>query len=201
MEVSYADFTFTHGGHQYEAITTANKSWIDAATDAASRQFSGVNGQLARIDDAAENTAIFNALLANISPVNFSNTVAPDGGGGAYVWIGASDRVNEGQWLWDGDGNGTGDQFWNGDKTGTAVGGLYNNWGAFANQNEPDDFFNNQDAAGISLNGWPLGNATQWNDVNQSNQLYYLVEFAVPEPSSLLLTGLGMSFLAIRRQR
>jgi hypothetical protein len=189
-----ADFQFVYGGHTYLAVTTP-RTWSRAAIDATFRDFAGATGALARIDDQAENDAIFAALSANIPSAEFANTDAPDGGGGAYVWIGATDRINEGDWLWDGDGDAVGDAFWSGDENGAAVGGLYNNWGRNPGQTEPDNFqhtLGDQDGAGISLNGWPLGSAGQWNDVNVINQLYYLVEFAaVPEPAAIVLLALG----------
>ena len=49
---------------------------------------------------------------------------------------------------------------------------LYNNWG-----NEPDNW-NQQDALGLSLNGWPLGVAGEWNDVDHTNTLYFVVEYS-----------------------
>lgn len=201
-EQASADFMFFHGGHSYLTVTTAD-TWADAATDAASREFAGVFGELARIDDQAENDAIFAALTANIPGGDFPNTVAPDGGGGAYVWIGATDRATEGDWLWDGDGDGTGDQFWDGDENGSSVGGLYQNWGTtlLGGQNEPDDFQSNQEGGGISLNGWPLGDAGEWNDVAETNALYYLVEFnAVPEPSTAIIALLTIAACLFSRR-
>ena len=46
-------------------------------------------------------------------------------------------------------------------------------------QNEPDDYQTQQDALAISLDGWPLGSAGQWNDVDQANVLYSIVEYNV----------------------
>lgn len=198
------DFEFIYGDHTYLAVTSSLQ-WAVAATDAASRQVAGAAGYLARIDGAGENAAVLAALLANIPPGQFANTDAVDGGGGAYVWIGATDRVAEGVWQWDGDGDNVGDQFWQGNQNGAAIGGLFENWGTQLDQNEPDNFVfggADQDAAGISLNGWPLGSAGQWNDVNAANSLYYLVEFnAIPEPgTSALLAFVMLGALSFRRR-
>ena len=103
--------------------------------------------------------------------IEVDNTVAPDGGGGSYVWLGGNDLAEEGTWIWDGDNDGNGTQFWQGAADGAPVGGLYNNWG-----NEPDDW-NGQDALGLSLNGWPLGVAGEWNDVDETNSLYFVIEY------------------------
>ena len=44
-------------------------------------------------------------------------------------------------------------------------------------QNEPDDYLNQQDALAISLDGWPLGSPGEWNDLDQSNLLFSIVEY------------------------
>ena len=169
-----ADFSFTHNGHAYDVITNA-KSWSAALADAKTRTIEGTPGYLARIDDSAENSAIFNQLRDNIPARDFGSTSSFDGGDAAYVWIGANDRRVEGSWIWEDNQA----QFWSGNFTGSPVGGLYNNWG-----NEPDNFDGQQNAAAIGLTEWPLGDgflgsAGQWNDVKDSNNLYYIVEFPV----------------------
>ncbi len=156
-------YSFIYNEKTYEIIKE-NKSWIDAASCAVER-----GGILAEINDAMEQTAIYNELNANAN-INTNNTVAPDGGGGSYVWLGGNDLQTEGNWVWDGNNDNNSVQFWMGDRTGNPVGGLYNNWG-----NEPDDFAG-QDALGLSLNGWPLGFPGHWNDVDHTNSLYFIVE-------------------------
>ena len=50
---------------------------------------------------------------------------------------------------------------------------MYNNWG-----DEPDDFGDSQDGAAMSVNGWPLGIAGEWNGVNDdANELFFFVEY------------------------
>ncbi|MDH3623753.1 MAG: C25 family cysteine peptidase [Myxococcales bacterium] len=71
----------------------------------------GTDWSLTRIDHAYEN--------------NFAR-----GLGAGNAWMGASDQVTEGQWVWP-----DGAQFWQGDDGGSAVGGLYNNWDT--NNEEP----------------------------------------------------------------
>jgi len=156
-------YSFVYNGKTYEVIKE-NKTWEDAVTCAIER-----SGILVEINDASEQNAIFTELSSNASII-VNNTVALDGGGASYVWIGGNDLSVEGDWIWDGDNNGTGPQFWLGNFNGSSVGGLYNNWG-----NEPDDF-NGQDALGLALTNWPFGVAGQWNDVDQTNTLYYIVE-------------------------
>ena len=64
--------------------------------------------------------------------------------------------------------------------------GSYHNWGNLQSvQNEPDDYQGQQDALAISIDGWPLGTAGQWNDINENNNLFFVVEFnAVPVVTS-----------------
>lgn len=187
--------TFQFGGHTYQIYDDA-LTWSAARDFSAAQTFGGQFGYLTRIDSMQENDAIYSTLVAN--DASFS-AEAFDGGGARYAWIGASDLLNEGDWLWE---NG-GDQFWQGDASGTQIGGLYNNWG-----DEPDDFGGAQDAAAIALDDWPvgfgflLGVASQWNDIDDTNNLPFIVEFdVIPEPSSALLLGLGTLGMATCRRR
>ena len=170
----YADFQFIFNDHTYQVITKSS-SWEAASAAARSKTVDGVQGYLAHIDNLQENTAIFDQLMANISRSDFGNTSAGfEGGGAAYVWIGANDISTEGTWVWVDDGT----QFWRGGTGGSSVDGRFNNWPLGF---EPDNF-RQQDAAGITLTGFPLdippwGAPGQWNDVDINNNLYYVVEF------------------------
>jgi hypothetical protein len=73
--------------------------------------------------------------------------------------------------VWDGDNSGSSSQFWQGTSTGSAVAGAYSNWG-----DEPDNW-NGQDGLGLAVTNWPLGLAGQWNDVKETNALYYIIEY------------------------
>lgn len=179
----FASFFFEFNGHTYQVVTTP-LSWSAAKSGANNSTYNGVSGYLAVIDSEAENAAIYNQLQANIGSGSFGSTTASDGGGSAYVWIGANDLSTEGTWVWDN----TGTQFWSGNQSGSAVGGRYNNWGeSGGTRNEPDNT-NQQDAAGIALQTWPnpnlnagfvLGTAGQWNDVDVTNTLYSVIEYDV----------------------
>lgn len=158
-------YSFVYNGNTYEVIKE-NKTWISAAACAVER-----GGVLAEINESLEQNVIFTELISNAG-INVSSTIGPDGGGGSYVWIGGNDLTIEGNWVWDGDNSNNGVQFWQGTVSGNPVGGLYNNWG-----NEPDNW-NEQDALGLSLNGWPLGVAGEWNDVDHTNALYFVVEYS-----------------------
>ena len=155
-------YSFTYSGNSYE-IVKENLKWTDAAACAVLR-----GGYLTEINSQQEQDTIF--MHVNNASIIANNTVAPDGGGASYLWIGGNDITVEGNWVWDGNNDMTSTQFWQGTSSGVPIGGLYNNWG-----NEPDDF-NGQDALGLAYTNWPLGVAGQWNDVDTGNTLYYIIE-------------------------
>ena len=175
-------YSFIYGGKTYEVIRE-KKTWINAAACAVER-----GGYLVHVGDANEQNAMLDAVL-NGAKVPENYTVVNHGGGAAYVWIGATDKTSEGVWIWDGNNDGNGVSFWNGQGSygtgnGSAVGGLYNNWGGSSagSPKEPDDFSNNQDAAAMSLQGWPgettdLGIPGEWNDINMASSIYFIVEY------------------------
>jgi hypothetical protein len=181
-------FSSTQGGF-YELVMEPS-TWVSAAACAVTR-----DGYLAHIESEVEQDDIWSAVssLLALGRLDAAATTAPDGGDAAYVWIGATDRATEGTWLWDGDGDAAGTAFWTGEGyypaagDGMAVEGRYSNWGGtlwYPGElpNEPDDY-QEQDAAAIGLFDWPvddmnpLGAASEWNDVSESNTLFYLIEY------------------------
>lgn len=169
-------YTFIYQNAKYE-IVKENKNWINASACAVER-----GAMLAEINSQEEQDSIF--FHVNNAGITAANTVAPDGGGASYIWIGGNDLGVEGQWVWNGDNDNTSVQFWQGTTSGSAVDHLYNNWG-----NEPDDW-NGQDGLGLAFTNWPLGVAGQWNDVDHTNQLYYIIEYepdlsGIDDPSKL----------------
>ena len=174
------DYSFTISGKQYKLVKT-KKSWVDAAAWAVAD-----GGHLVHIESKAEQDSIWAAVQA--SGISMTYTVVNDGGGIAYIWIGATDKNTEGTWLWDGNNDGTGTNFYTGQgawgsNNGSAINNAYNNWGGTNGgaNNEPDDYGSSQDAAGIGLDAWPFagsGNiAGEWNDIDKVNELYFIVEY------------------------
>jgi hypothetical protein len=159
-------YSFIYDGKSYE-IVRENKTWLEAASCAAAR-----GGYLVEINDEDENDVVFIKSKLGAS-INIANTTAFECGTCAFVWIGANDIAMEGIWIWDGNNDEIGVQFWMGDINGNPVGGLYSNWG-----NAPENF-NDQDAAGLALNHWNIGDQGQWNDVSTTNMLYYVIEYDV----------------------
>lgn len=164
-------YSFTVNNVPYDLVKE-NKTWVDAANCATAR-----GGILAEINSKTEQDSVFAYIQK--AGIIAANTVAPDGGGASYVWLGGNDIRSEGDWFWDGSNAGSFNQFWQGTSTGTAVNGLYSNWG-----NEPDNF-NNQDGLGLAVTNWPRGTAGQWNDVDDANRLYYIIEYSELIPTTL----------------
>ena len=170
-----------YDGKKYE-IVKESKNWSVAAACAVER-----GGYLVEINSLGEQNAIFSeiskaGISINYKPIN-------DGGGTSYLWIGATDKYEEGKWIWDGKNSGDGVNFWNGQGAGgsgngKAVDGKFVNWGGASTGTfkEPDDYFSNQDAAAMALSGWPsgttfMGIAGEWNDISIQNEIYYIIEY------------------------
>lgn len=175
-------YTFTYNGKKYEVVKE-KKNWVDAAACAVER-----GGYLVEINDLDEQNAVYDAIIngAGVSP---TYTSISNGGGIAYVWIGATDQQNEGVWLWDGNNDNIGMNFWtgqgaNGLGNGSPVDSAYYNWGgtSVGVPKEPDNYNGQQHHAAIGLAGWPagttnLGVAGEWNDIIGSSSLYFVIEF------------------------
>ncbi len=102
IDCDYAE----HGGHEYWFCRN-NREW-----DVAKDKCAAVGMHLARIDDAAENSFIYDNIFHS-------------------SWIGATDEGSEGDWSWIDDDA----EFWTGGRSGSAASGFYANWDWW----EPDD--------------------------------------------------------------
>ena len=167
-----ADLVFEHDGHTYKLVELP-ATWDEATAAAEAMALAGNSGYLARVDSAAENQAILEAVSGHLSPAQRANSIPNDGSEAAFVWLGGSDAAREGQWLWINNG----DRFWQGDFNGSPVGGRYTNWGI-----QPDNAGGAENALAMGLADWPdpfydLGATGQWNDLEADNQLVYVVEF------------------------
>lgn len=171
-------YSFTFGGKDYEVVKE-QKTWAEAAACAVER-----DGYLVEINSLEEQNAVYVAIADAGVSTNYA--VVDCGGGIAYVWTGGADNNIEGTWLWDGDNDASGTNFYTGQGTAGAGDGLiidnsYVNWGTTGGS-EPDNFSyagvcnNDQDAVGIALAGWPHGNAGEWNDIQDDELLYFIVE-------------------------
>jgi len=168
-------FTFSGTTSNYELVKEA-KTWTAAAACASQR-----GGYLVEINNQAEQTLVYNGIISSSVANNYSPV--GDGGGASYIWIGGNDKVTEGDWFWDGNNDLVGTKFWTGQgaagaNNGAAFGGAFVNWGGKSTTTikEPDNFNSNQDAAAIALMQWPYGIAGEWNDIAETNAIYYIIE-------------------------
>ena len=114
------------------------------------------------INSAAEDDFVYS--MVNDASLSGLGT-ASDGGGSKYVWLGGNDAGSEGNWVWV-----NGEAF------------SYTNWG----RAEPDNYFN-QDGLAMGLENWPEGRsgssafglAGEWNDIDRSNELTFIVELPI----------------------
>jgi hypothetical protein len=175
-------YSFVYQQKTYEIIKE-QRNWEYAVQCALER-----GGYLIEIGSLEEQQKIFDEIMTGAS-INPAYTTVMDGGGVAYIWIGATDKHTEGNWVWDGDGDTFGTNFWIGQGAagtggGVATDGSYHNWGGKSAGlvQEPDNFGSDQDVAAIALNGWPagtgmLGIAGEWNDIQSGNQIFYIIEY------------------------
>ena len=92
---AHADLIFEHDGHTYKLVEIP-ATWHEATAAAKAMTLAGDSGYLARIDSAAENLAILEAVSAHLSAAQLANTVPNDGSETACVWLGGSDIEREG---------------------------------------------------------------------------------------------------------
>lgn len=154
-------------GHAYEVISVP-MTWSEAEEYSKQKL-----GMLAKINSLQENVFL-QSLMSQIT------TVAQDGGGAKYFWLGGSDSVLEANWQWV-DGTKI-------DSSSITNRALWGQGPGFeTGSSEPDNFMGNQDCLAMGLETWPkgaealnsLGVAGQWNDISCSNELGFVIEYDV----------------------
>ena len=170
---------WNYNNHGY-GIYVDNLNWSSARSSALSS-----GGYLAEVNDVDENNFIKTILNDELSSLSsdssfdyqdtsltflYRDTIAPDGGGAAYVWLGGTDESVEGSWVWD--------------NSQQVISTNRDEWGSGILGSEPDNSNGNQDNLAFGLQNWPFdssppgyGEFGQWNDINGSNELFSLVEF------------------------
>jgi hypothetical protein len=151
-------------GNWYEVIFTTI-SWTAAKASAQASSHLGAQGYLVTITSAGEQA--------------FLNTLNPNN---AQLWIGASDRITEGNWIWD-----------DGPEAGQSAFAPYSNW----NPGEP----NNAGGEDYAV-GWWSGD--RWNDLPNIARSGYVVEYSpatIPVPAALPLMAGALGLLTLFRRR
>ena len=146
----------------YKSLVT----WSDASAFAASR-----GGYLVKVDSASENGELFSKLNLSLTAADLDQSRASDGGGASYVWLGASDVLQEGSWIWERDSS--------------SLSTTRDEWGEGLRGTEPDNFSGSQHYLALGMENWQrgvangqgYGDAGEWNDIAGSNRLYFIVEF------------------------
>ena len=169
--------TPTAGGNSFPVVLIAEAGGVNWETAAHYSRAQGGGASLVEIGSQTEQDAVVAAI--NQIATGVITESASDGGGARYLWIGATDKKAEGDWVWNGDdddatttplGTGQGHNW-----TGTA----YHNWGTRSSVNfqvEPDNS-GGQDFAAIGIEGWPVnnpgffGSQYEWNDIEGTNTL------------------------------
>jgi CubicO group peptidase (beta-lactamase class C family) len=151
--------------HAYEIISQP-MDWSEAQEYALS-----IGGNLVKVESFQENIFL-RSLMAE------TTTIATDGGGAKYFWLGGTDENLEGSWHWTDDTALSPKSITSKDLWGQGPG--------FKNGfSEPDNFMGDQDCLAMSLEIWPAGAlassayglAGQWNDISCSNKLIFVVEY------------------------
>jgi len=158
VTVSTNIFSFNFDDRLYELVKE-EMTWEEAAAFATNR-----GGFLAEINSGAEQSVIFFELTNNANIILQTLSLTE-------VWLGGNDRANDGVWIFDGDNDGVGEQFWEGGVDGSAVNNSFTNWGL-----EPDGRTTQNELTMVLVDA-PRNDAGQWNDRNNDQTLFFVIEY------------------------
>lgn len=167
---SFAAPVYFPGTQHYYELVKSFSYWETAKVAAQQRTFSGVNGYLASINSVSENSFLVSSF-AGAMETQFQVWV------GGYQPLGSPEPA--GNWRW------TSGETWS-----------YSNWSG----GQPNNGGGSENYLVLYLQPNLWGAVGTWGDASNSERsMWYVVEYAVPEPSSGVLILLG-GLLAMLRQ-
>ena len=163
-------FTYADNGHQYYLLSPSG--WVNSETEAHS-----IGGHLVTINDLAENQWVFDTFAPLVNSLR-----PPSSDDIPSLWIGLSDAAVEGNHIW-----ANGEPF------------LFAHWDI----GQPNNSGGDQDYVTMRARGSNLRPEYPgfWNDyVDLAPRNEFGVVEVVPEPSGIVLAGIGSAFLAVRKR-
>ena len=137
----------------------------------------GMGGKLAEFETEVESNDFVDVLTGllgdRVITKKLSDSTAPDGSSGSYLWLGASDKSSEGDWKWLSSGVSIAESRWEWAKKISDGSKQPDNMGAAHDKNMTQ----NSLAHGL----WDLSilePGGQWVDLIETNNLWFVVEMS-----------------------
>ena len=148
------------------------KSWVDANTFAKQ-----IGGHLVKVDTPEENSDVYSHVLSYLKSPHDPLSVANDGGGSTYVWLGGTADLTKKTWSWSYDKTPI-------DTTSTLWGSGASHLNGKAEPDYSTSGGQTQNSLALGMENWPTGSDTgkgygdagHWNDVFGTDKLYFVVE-------------------------
>jgi hypothetical protein len=178
-------------GSKYELYYSADQS--NVSWDAAKLHATSIGGHLVSITSASEEATV-QGLWGSLAAADFDKVFNNDSFSccDLGVWTGGRSNGQNMNWYWD-SGEGAYSQW-----DGTALAGMYTNWHPLHPDNDSNEL-----RMGYIIQTLPNG-ITGWDNHTGDGRYdmrSFVVESAVPEPSTLVLLSLGLVGLGFTRRR
>lgn len=167
---------FGANGHYYE-IRGATLADTPAGTNNAANKTPAAAQAEALLDASISGHRATLVTITSQLEQNFVNALAAFGPAATGAWIGVDDSATEGTYVWVPVTLGT--------ATPASEAFSYTNWAS----GEPDNNVAGEDFVRVATNG-------EWADFTSGNRHYILEWSPIPEPGSMVLSGLGVLAMA-----